>query len=962
MPAESDWALYGPYTDKTFIRNMIVYSKMRELHGGKDGFGMRVKMVEVFYNQDAGQAVSYNDYRGIYVLMERIKRGSDRVDIEKLTTLVTNPALITGGYIFRQDRVSSDGNTVLANGMNMHTPGVLNATQKTWLDGYISSFTTALNGANFADPVLGYAPYIDRDSFIDNWWFVEICKQIDGYRLSTYFTKSRTGKITASPIWDYNLSLGNADYLFGDQPAGWYWNQTDSYWWARLRQDPNYEQRNWDRYWELRRSIFETNSILAYIDSLAGQALNGSTTPVTNNMSLAAGQPSTLENAAMRHYRKYQILGTYVWPNGAGFASRTFFNSNGNATTGEIDWMKNWLTQRFAWIDDQNFGSGTVIFRPPNFSSYGGNVASGAQLTITPYTGTPPSGYSYATGTIYYTTDGSDPKAGAVTPTEYTLISGSGAACKWLVPTAGNGGTSLTAGAGAGQWTTYTDPANIANWTSATTGIGYDTNPDYLPHIGAGGNTQAQMLNINATCYLRVAFTIPDQATLDSIDTLNLGMKYDDGFRAYINGTVVAGRNDTDATMTSDPHNAISSAVRDEALAVQFETINITSTGKPALRVGTNILAVHCLNGANNTSSDLLIFPKLTYFPAGGAGGSGGIAYAGPVTLNSSSTIKARLLSGSTWSPITTAEFVVNAAPASASNVVISEFLYNPTAASPSEITAGYGDNDFEYIELLNVGVGNVDLTGCNLTGGVNFDFDVADPGTLTLAPGQRILVVGNVAAFHMRYGALPGVKVAGAFGGSLSNTGETFNLVDAGNNVIGSVAYSNLAPWPIDAGTLGFSLVLNNPAPNALYTAPYWRVGAQIGGTPGALPGPAFSGNPNGDTDGDGYSDYLEFALGNPQGVPTTTNRPSATVQSHIVNSVAGNYLTFSFRRNNAADGVNYFVELSTNLTSWASDSSVVTYVGTTNNGDGTSTITYRATNAFNPAVPQFMRLRVAP
>ena len=962
MPADSDWALYGPYTDKTFIRNFIIYSKMRELHGGVDGFGMRVKMVEVIYNQDLGQSVSYNDYRGVYVLMERIKRGKNRVDIAKLNNLTTDPNLITGGYIFRRDRASSDGTTNLPVGMNSHTPGVLNAAQTTYLSNHINAFNNALNGANFGDPVLGYAPYIDVDSFIDNWWFVEIAKQIDGYRLSTYFYKDRgaNSKIIAAPIWDYNLSLGNADYLAGDNPVGWYWNQTDTYWWARLRQDPNYERRNWDRYWELRKSIFDTTSILSYIDQLATIPLNGSTTPVTNNMTLAAGQPSTAENAAMRHYRKYPILGAYVWPNGAGWASRTFYNSNGNATTGEIDWMKNWLVQRFAWLDDQNF-TGSVIFRPPVFSNAGGNVPSGTQLTIAPYTGTPPGGYTYATGTIYYTLDGSDPAAGAVAPTEFTLIP-AGAACKWLVPSAGNGGTTLTASAGANQWTTFTDPPNIGSWTSANGGIGYDNNPDYLPHIGANGNTGAQMFNINATCYLRVTFNIPDQATLDSIDVLRLGMKYDDGFRAYVNGVAVTGRNDTHASVDANPPFAVASATADEGAAVTFTDIDITTLGKPALRIGTNVLAIHCLNGVDATSSDLLISPKLTYFPPGGSGGSGGIAYTGPITLTQPKTVKARLLSGGTWSPVTTGEYVVNAVPASASNIVISEFLYNPTAATAGEIALGYGDNDFEYIELMNVGPGNVDLTGCNITGGVTFDFDVADPGTLTLAPGQRIVVAANVNGFIARYGASPAIRRTGPFSGSLSNQGESFTVLDINNNPIATVSYLPTAPWPVEAGTLGYSLVLNNPASGATYGADKWRLGAQPGGTPGGAAGPAFTGNANGDTDGDGFSDFLEYALGNSESIPGTGNRPSAAVQTHTVNAVPGNYLTFTYRRNNAADGVNYFVELSNNLTGWDSTPAAVTFVSSVPNGDGTSTVTCRATQPFNAAVPQFMRLRVAP
>ena len=61
----------------------------------------------------------------------------------KLSNLVTDPNLITGGYIFRRDRASSDGTTALPVGMNSHTPGILNAAQTTYLTNYINAFNNA---------------------------------------------------------------------------------------------------------------------------------------------------------------------------------------------------------------------------------------------------------------------------------------------------------------------------------------------------------------------------------------------------------------------------------------------------------------------------------------------------------------------------------------------------------------------------------------------------------------------------------------------------------------------------------------------------------------------------------------------------------------------------------------------------------------------------------------------------
>ena len=112
--------------------------------------------------------------------------------------------------------------------------------QRTYIRNYLNSFEAALYGANFTDPEAGYAAHIDVMSFIDHHIMVEIAKNIDGYRLSTFMYKPRGGKLRMGPIWDYNLSLGNANYLNGGNPVGWYYPQLgagDYPWYARLFQD-----------------------------------------------------------------------------------------------------------------------------------------------------------------------------------------------------------------------------------------------------------------------------------------------------------------------------------------------------------------------------------------------------------------------------------------------------------------------------------------------------------------------------------------------------------------------------------------------------------------------------------------------------------------------------------------------------------------------------------------------------
>ncbi len=960
MPAESDWILYAPWSDKSLMRDVLTFGTMRKLRS--DYMAARTKYCELLFNQTAGSAVTYaSSYRGVYVIKEKLKINSERVDVAKLNALTSTSPNVTGGYIFRRDKADPDSTTwstaTYGQSLASYDPDLLTAPQLASLQGYFNNFEAALAGPNFANPTTGYAAWIETDTFIDAQWFVEWTKQVDGYVFSTYFHKDRNGKVRAGPIWDFNISIGNADYATGDSPTGWLYDTagtatgTGGLWYPRLHDDPWYRLRHFDRYWELRRGLLATTSIMGDIDANANLLLNNIATPVTNSMPTL---PPLQENAVMRHFRAYPRLGIRDWPNPAGTESRTTYQS-------EVDYMKTWLTTRLNWLDDQNY-SGTVIYRPPNFSTYGGSVVANFPLTISGYTGTPPPGYTYATGgTLYYTLDGSDPYTAPDAAAESVLIAGNAAACKWLVPTAGNGGTALTAGAGAQQWTTYTDPPNIANWTTGTTGIGYDTNPDYLPLLGSNGNTGSQMNGINATCYLRLSFNIPNQAALNNIGSLKLSMKYDDGFRAYLNGTVIAGRNDTSASMTSNPATAQASTTHDDSLAVVFEEIDITAAGVPALRVGTNTLAIHCLN-APSTSSDFLMIPKLTSLPPGAATGGRRI-YTEPFALGTSATVRSRLLANGYWSPITEANFIVNAVPASAANLVISELHYRPVTPSNAEITAGYNSaNMFEYIELLNVSNQTVDLTGCKFTLGVTFDFADILPADLTLAAGQRVLLVGNKNAFLFRYGNNPGVKIIGEFAGNLSNSGERLIFLALNNGIIADFTYGGIEPWPVAANGSGYSLVLNNPAPSPTYgSGPSWRSSPQIGGSPGLANSTAFTGALNGDTDADGLKDYLEYGMGSSW---TSSNSRADTTCEFIEDppfAPLGTYLQFSYPRNLSADGVVYTAEMSTALTGW--NAAGLVYLETVNNGNGTATVRYRSANPVEATTPRiFLRLVVSP
>ena len=176
------------------------------------------------------------------------------------------------------------------------------------------------------------------------------------------------------------------------------------------------------------------------------------------------------------------------------------------------------------------------------------------------------------------------------------------AAASALVPTAGNGGNSLSIQ----EWTDVATPPNAASWTTGTTGVGYETSPTSGTSYSAllGLNLRAQMQNRSTTAYIRVPFSV-DALTLASTRGLFLDMKYDDGFIAYLNGVRVTAAN---APAQPGPASAASSNNSDSR-ALQFEQFDLSSF-LPLLNPGANMLAIHGLNDGTG-SSDFLIVPRL---------------------------------------------------------------------------------------------------------------------------------------------------------------------------------------------------------------------------------------------------------------------------------------------------------------------------------------------------------------
>ena len=613
--------------------------------------------------------------------------------------------------------------------------------------------------------------------------------------------------------------------------------------------------------------------------------------------------------------------------------------------------MKNWLTDRLAWIETQSRGT-SGLARPPTFNQYGGAVPGGFDLTMSD-----PNGWAGAE--VYYTTDGSDPRVAAVTPqgTATTFLDGDDA-CEVLVPSTANGGSTLTVA----QWTgtrppRRTPPTGLPGPRGRLRKLRRrDLRPDLFDT-----DVDRRCAATNETCYIRIPFTVGSQAEIDALTQLTLQMRYDDGFIAYLNGVPIASAN----APGSPAWNSGATGQHGDGSAVNY--INFPAASFIGdLQPGANMLAIHGLNDGVN-SSDALWGARLV-----GSAGEGGDpsptaqVYSSPLDLTASATIKARVYDGSRWSPLSSGLFVVDATPASASNLVVSEINYRPGQPTAAEEAEGFlSRGDFEFIELMNIHPTQaVTLEGVTFTQGITFDgFDETLPAdALVLAPGARVILVDTAEAFNFRYAGHAAV-IAGEFAGSLSNDGEQIILLDANGATIKDFTYNDVEPWPVAADGDGFTLVLKDPPSNPDHSDPFsWRSSVAIGGSPGGTDSIPFSGDPDDDGDADGLSAFYEYATGTSDGDGSQFALPVLSIGAVDVGGTIDDYLLFEFTINLAAEGVDYEVQKSTDLSAWSDAGGDLVLRSTSNNGDGTATVRYRSSAAFDGAeLRAFYRLSVS-
>ena len=204
MPKENDWILNSLAFDPSLLRDYLSYSLSRQM----GNYAPRTVFCEVVVN---------NEYRGLYLLQEKIKADSNRVDIVKMETSDNTLPNVTGGYITKADKTT--GGDPVAWTMpsyawspefihDLPKPEEVTSQQNTYIKGQFFSLATTANSGNISY-INGFPSVIDVPTFIDFMISNELASNADGYQFSTFFHKDRNGKLRAGPIWDFNLTYNN---------------------------------------------------------------------------------------------------------------------------------------------------------------------------------------------------------------------------------------------------------------------------------------------------------------------------------------------------------------------------------------------------------------------------------------------------------------------------------------------------------------------------------------------------------------------------------------------------------------------------------------------------------------------------------------------------------------------------------------------------------------------------------
>lgn len=298
MPADDDWILYAPFADKSLIRNELAFYLGRAL----GYYEPRTRFCELIYN---------GEYRGLYILTEKIKRNSNRVNISQNDFIAESGVEISGGYVFR-----FGDNDIYPK------PDMLTNAQMAYKQNFFNDIFSIVNRHSLDNPETGFRKYIDEQYLIDYMLINELMHNVDAYGASTFMFKDRDdidGKLKFGPIWDNDLSLGNTNYR--NLPNDWMFSQNECpIQMTHILSDTIFVRNLSVRWFELRKTVFSDANLAHFVDSAS----------------------NAITESRILNYKVWPLLDApLLWPS---YIPSTY--------EFEIDTMKQWMAMHNAWIDN----------------------------------------------------------------------------------------------------------------------------------------------------------------------------------------------------------------------------------------------------------------------------------------------------------------------------------------------------------------------------------------------------------------------------------------------------------------------------------------------------------------------------------------------------------------------------------------------------------------------------------
>lgn len=336
MSKESDWALHGPFLDKTLIRNYMWMNISAEIMG----YAPEVRFCEVILN---------GEYQGVYLLIETIKEGDYRVNLsdyeegnDQTSYIVRMDALEDGNAINNYTQytyemefstmeddpehvMSSTGIQVLYPQAEYQSEGVLNYIQRD-----ISHIERGLFSSDMVSGQYDYEKELDVDSFVDYYVLQEFLLNNDVFSRSTYFYRDVRGHLTVGPVWDYNNMLDNYIRPFSYdrlylQNRGWY---------GALMKDEDFVERVLDRYAELRQTYLSDEYLTNYIEE-----------------TLAYLGPAIARNDEVWGF-SYDTTDLTTMQRRRPAAGQTLEDVNPSSHAEAVEWMVDFMLKRAEWLDE----------------------------------------------------------------------------------------------------------------------------------------------------------------------------------------------------------------------------------------------------------------------------------------------------------------------------------------------------------------------------------------------------------------------------------------------------------------------------------------------------------------------------------------------------------------------------------------------------------------------------------